>query len=453
MSGGSVHAALTALRAARTALAELPETTLIRPELVAVLDEIETLTCQLPTHRHRMLAQLQTQTTAKEMGAKSWRDVLATRWRISTSEAHRRLREAADLGPRHTPIGQTLQPVLPATAIAQAHGLINAEHVTALREAMARIPAAIDADTRAQIEVDWVRAAVGLGPKELRDHAARTLFLLDQDGPEPDDRERQRRRGVTIGPQQHDAMREFKARLTPRAYAIYEVIFARLAAPGMCNPADEHPCYTGTPTQAQIDGDDRTLAQRQHDALEAVGRLMLQSGTLGPHNGLPAAIIIRTTLQDLHSRAGIGGTIMPISDVIALAGRSDQYLAVFDKATGAALDLFRARRSASLAQRLMLIAREGGCTKPGCPVPPYATQVHHAARDWAHGGNTNINELGLACGPDNRMVEPGGWATRINTYHRPEELHAPPEEANTQGEQDISPGTDHHPWGPEPNAA
>ena len=137
---------------------------------------------------------------------------------------------------------------------------------------------------------------------------------------------------------------------------------------------------------------------------------MLESGELGQHNGLPTSIIIRTTLQDLESRAGVGvtggGTVIPISDVIRMAAHANHYLAVFDKATGSALDLFRARRVASPAQRIMLIARDGGCTKPGCTVPAYGSQVHHAARDWADDGQTNVDELGLACGPDNRMVGP-----------------------------------------------
>ena len=105
-------------------------------------------------------------------------------------------------------------------------------------------------------------------------------------------------------------------------------------------------------------------------------------GELGQHNGLPVSIIIRTTLQDLESRAGVGttggGTLMPINDVIRLAGHAHHWLAVFDKATGQALDLFRARRTASPAQRIMLIARDGGCTKPCCAVPAYGAQVHHA---------------------------------------------------------------------------
>ena len=242
----------------------------------------------------------------------------------------------------------------------------------------------------------------------------------------------------------------------------------------MCNPDDEQPCVSGTPTQQQIDDDHRTVGQRQHDALMTVGRRMLDSGELGRHNGLPATIIIRTTLQDLESRAGVGvtggGTVMPIRDVIGLAGRANLFLAVFDGATGSALNLFRARRTASRAQRLMLIARDGGCTKPGCTVPAYGCQVHHAVRDWAEGGLTNVDELALACGPDNRVVGPGGWSTRVNGdndvewvpppaldtgqvrvngYHRPERLYRPPQDEQDEpgAEGDLRPG------GPEPNAA
>ena len=190
---------------------------------------------------------------------------------------------------------------------------------------------------------------------------------------------------------------------------MWEVLFAKYAAPGMCNPADPEPCTSGTPSQAQIDNDHRSLAQRQHDAMVAVGRIALMSGDLGQLNGLPVSMIIRTTLQDLESRAGVGvtggGTIVPIADVIRMAGHADHHLAVFDGATGSALDLFRAKRIASPAQRIMLIARDGGCTKPGCTVGAYGCQVHHVIADWAEGGNTNINELGLACGPDNRVVD------------------------------------------------
>jgi hypothetical protein len=403
------------------------------------------------------------------MGAKSWNEVLRTRWRVTSGEASRRLAEAADLGPRRALTGEPLQPLLPATAAAQAAGTINAEHVTVVRDAVTRLPGFVDALTRDQFEADLVRVASGVGPKELKATAERRLFLLDQDGPEPDDTERARKRGLSKGVQGRDAMTPLTAVLTPEAWAVWEAIFAKYAAPGMCNPEDPQPCTSGTPTQAQIDADHRTLAQRQHDALLAIGRIALMSGDLGQLNGLPVSVIIRTTLQDLESRAGVGvtggGTVMPIADVIRMAAHANHHLAVFDKATGSALELFRTKRVASPAQRIMLIARDGGCTKPGCTVGAYGCQVHHAVTDWARGGNTNVDEMGLACGADNRLVDERGYTTtindrgdvewqpppaldrgqsRINYHHRPELLLHRDDEPPLPGQGTRQPG------GPEP---
>ena len=44
------------------------------------------------------------------------------------------------------------------------------------------------------------------GAQRVRDAAELRLFLLDQDGPEPDDAERARKRRVTVGRQGRDAM-------------------------------------------------------------------------------------------------------------------------------------------------------------------------------------------------------------------------------------------------------
>ncbi|QFS93513.1 hypothetical protein FIV07_22365 [Mycobacterium sp. THAF192] len=453
MSGVVLSDAVAAVRAAVDAAAGAEVDLLGRADLVDALDELETVWCQLPALRNRLLARLQVETTATQMGAKSWNQVLAVRWRISTAEAGRRLGEAALLGPRQSITGQTLPPVLAATAAAQARGVINTEHVTVIAKAVAKLPGFVDAGTREEFETDLVRLAAGASPKDVSDAAELALFLLDQDGPEPDDTERARRRGISKGRQRGDAMTPISGELTPEAWALLEAIFAKYAAPGMCNPDDPQPCTSGTPSQAQIDADHRSLAQRQHDALVAVLRIALMSGQLGQLNGLPVSVIIRTTLQDLESRAGIGvtggGTRIPIKDVIRLAAHAHHSLAVFDKATGSALDLFRARRVASPAQRIMLIARDGGCTKPGCTVGAYGSQAHHVVADWNDGGNTNVDELGLACGPDNRAVSPDGWTTRmnergevewippptldtgqtrINTYHRPERLLRPPEQ-------------------------
>jgi hypothetical protein len=81
---------------------------------------------------------------------------------------------------------------------------------------------------------------------------------------------------------------------------------------------------------------------------------LLASGDLGQHNGLPASIIVTTTLKDLETAAGAGltdgGTIQPMSDVIRPARHANHYLATFDK--GKALALYHTKRLASPAQRI-----------------------------------------------------------------------------------------------------
>ncbi len=106
---------------------------------------------------------------------------------------------------------------------------------------------------------------------------------------------------------------------------------------------------------------------------------LLASGELGQHNGLPASIIVTTTLRELEAAAGRGltggGTLLPMSDVIRLASHAHHYLCIFDK--GKALALYHTKRLASPAQRIVLYAKDRGCTAPGCDVPGYFTEVHH----------------------------------------------------------------------------
>ena len=155
-------------------------------------------------------------------------------------------------------------------------------------------------------------------------------------------------------------MSQFHGLLDPEARAALEAVFAKLAAPGMCNPEGETPCVDGEPNDEIAHSDQRSQGQRNHDALKAMGRSIFASGELGQHNGLPATIIVSTTLQDLHSAAGVavtaGGTLLPMPDVIRLASQSHHYLVIYDKhtrsrSTAAALNASPPQGSASFSMR------------------------------------------------------------------------------------------------------
>ena len=447
-----IWSALADLEVAWEKVASLPVEALSGVEALEVLDRLERCRRRLPGFEHGLVSHLQSQGDPKHLGGKSWPVVLTERMGISRSDARRRLADAADLGTRRTVTGEPLSPALPATAAAQALGEIGAEHVTVIRGFMAALPDEVDPETAALAEAQLGGLAGGLTPEGLGKVARELMGYLDPDGTLDDERDHARKRGISLGRQGLDGMSKLTGWVTPGLRAALDALFSKLAAPGRCHPEDGTPRAGGRTCQAQIDADTRSPGQRQHDALEAVCLRMLASGELGKHNGLPVTIVATTTLAELSAGAGVaytgGGTRLPIPALIRMAAAhgAHPYLAFFDDPRKLRLYYGRRRRTASAAQRLALWALHKGCTKPGCDAPPNRTQVHHAEADWQHGGRTDIGDLTLACGPDNRLVNdsPTGWTTRqrrrdnrtewtppkhldrgqprVNLFHHPEDI-------------------------------
>lgn len=141
-------------------------------------------------------------------------------------------------------------------------------------------------------------------------------------------------------------------------------------ARSFCDPQDVGP---GGTTQVVLHVDTAVLA-----ADAAAGLAALESGArLSPEQArrLSCDATLVTLLTD-SARTGSGtGTV----------GRRD------------VLDVGRTTRSVSKKLRLALIARDGGCTYPGCS----ETRIHrlhaHHIRHWARGGPTSLANLALLC--------------------------------------------------------
>ncbi|WP_072692003.1 HNH endonuclease signature motif containing protein [Rhodococcoides fascians] len=207
--------------------------------------------------------------------------------------------------------------------------------------------------------------------------------------------------------------------------------------------------------------DRRTQNERRHDALKMALRHTLASGTLGTHRGLPVTAIVTMSLKDLDAGCGYAmtatGSRVSIRDAIRMASHAHHYLTIFDD-NGRALYLGRSKRIASADQRIVLIARDRGCSFPSCTRPATWCQAHHLD-DWVEGGPTDIDSLTFACDMHHAHVGtgPGKWATTkttaghrypgrtlwhpptgmdptrrglINHAHHPEEVLYPPDHHN-----------------------
>jgi hypothetical protein len=423
-------------------LAGIDLETLPPPKRFAVLDRMETVQRRLTAVSHAGVARLERFEGCPPVGI-----ALADVLRISPREAKRRIRDAEQLAPRTTLTGEPLPPLLPETSKAWHDGQLDGEHLRVIQRFFRDLPDHVPPIEVEKAERSLAGHAVNLRPDQLEKAAHRLALHLNPDGKFSDE-DRARKRGfVWCGGQGIDGMSVGKLVADPELRAGIDAWMAKYAAPGMCNPADENPTVLGEPSDEVAARDLRSYAQRQHDAFKALVRATLGDPKLGQHNGLPVTIIVSATLQDIQAHSGqavtASGVVVPISDVIRMGAHSYHYLALFDGANGRPLWLGRDRRFATADQRIILHAKDRGCTRPGCDAPGYHSVVHHAAQDWKNGGNTDIGDLTLACPPDNQLVETGGWDTRklpngdtewipppglpmlrggVNDYHHPERL-------------------------------
>jgi uncharacterized protein DUF222 len=375
------------------------------------------------------------------------RSALWARLRITPGEITRRFKLATRIRPRRSLTGAPVPPELPSLAGAVERGIVGEDHIRAICRAVDVLPAAVAPTDVAAAEHTLVDHATQVDAGVVAKLGHRIADYLNPDGLFSDE-DRARRRGLHLGAQGPDGMSKLSGLLDPQARAYFEAIDAAVR-PGRHLPDDKEP-------EAH---DDRTPAQRCHDALKLGLETAIASGGLGVHRGHPVTVIATTTLAELDQAAHAavdssipmpapartgGGSRLPMRDLIGMAANAIHYLAVFDDHTKRPLYLGRQKRIATADQRLICYARDRGCTRPHCLVPGYYCEVHHSP-DFARGGRTDADKLYFGCGGDHAMATRGelhtqvtnngrlAWTNgtgppQINLAHHPEELlHTDPD--------------------------
>lgn len=443
MSSTKVSEAFTALESAVQALGALSWEGLPPAELLAALARLEAARRRTTASAYDLAAVIE-HCDQQALGGIAHK-VMADVMRTTVTEARRRTRDSAQLREKTTLTGQPVRPDLPSTAKAWHAGLLDVEHLRAIQKFFRDLPDDVSPAEAEKAEAFLAEKATELRPDQLSIVADRLAVRLNPDGKFSDEYRSAQRGFQWCGRQRPDGMSIARLVATPELRAALEALLAKFAAPGMCNPDDQTPTVVGEPDPAVAGRDRRTVAQRQHDALGALLRRQLGDPALGQHNGLPVTIIATTTVEQLCAASGQaitgGGTLLPIRDLIRMASHAYHYLCVFDKHTERAIYLGRTKRIASADQRIVLHAKDRGCTAPGCDVPGYLTEVHHVD-EWADGGMTNIDKLTFGCKGHHPLIKAGGWKTRkrqdgttewippphlpikggTNDYHHPERL-------------------------------
>ncbi|MDH3013638.1 DUF222 domain-containing protein [Gordonia alkanivorans] len=395
-------------------------------ELVDVAAETERAIARMTFAGDRQIVEIADRDLPHKTGHRSITQFMTHRLRVA--DPMRRTRQRHATATHLSPTGEPLEPERPALAEALADGKVSTSHVRAVLDVLDQIPHATDHDVKVAAERQMAEIAVDHTPADITALGSRLLAHLDPDGTLTDDTDRKRRRNLYVNRQRADGTAKLTATLTPELLARVTMLLAVWAKPGMNNP-DDPDSPRGSIEDADPDAvaaaaerDDRTPAQLNHDAFNALLKAVLEDGMLGKsHRGLPMQMIFKADLNDLLREAGFAttatGTLIPIDDVIRMAADAQPWLAVFKDATAVPLYFGRGKRLATREQRLVSFARPDGenCSTPDCDQSAAHVEMHHAQLDWGLGGLTDITDLTPACPKHNRMVgdQPGQYTTRM----------------------------------------
>jgi len=376
--------------------------------VLAAARQVEAARRRLETFDLPLVVELDRRSVVGRELARSVSAFLSGLVNVSPGEARQRVQHARALGRRQAISGEVLPPLRPTLAEARRSGTVNEEHVQVVLRTLHRLPSTTPTPVVDEAEAFLTGWATEVDPAALRPIAARLLATLDPDGRLTDPADHHRRRYLHLTPL-GDGMHRLVGDLDPAAAALASSVLNALSAP--------QPTDSGGP-------DERTAAQRRHDALATVFKQALRAGELPQSGGIPATVLITLTADQLGSGCGLAetstGQQLPVAGALRLADQAELAVLLTD-ATGRPLDLYRNRRLASPSQTLALIARDKGCTFPGCTMPPEWTEKHHI-RAWKDGGQTNLENLCLICDYHHDHHLQQGWTITMRNgqpHYRP----------------------------------
>ena len=226
-----------------------------------------------------------------------------------------------------------------------------------------------------------------LRPALLAKHGRDGQLQLEQD---------HARRFVALSQPMEDGtgVAEYRLTLDPESKAVLEAALGPLSAP--------------RPVEGERDL--RTSDQRRGDALVTLVRRAVTTGD-GVGSSAKAQLVVTMDWGSLASGVrGAGRTVGGSDAGTLLAPETVRRLAcdatlvpMVLGSNGEVLDQGRAVRFFTPAQTRRLWLRDGGCTYPGCDLPPHWADAHHLVH-WADFGPSDLDNAALLCGRHHTVV-------------------------------------------------
>ncbi|WP_460568567.1 HNH endonuclease signature motif containing protein [Humibacter soli] len=354
---------------------------------------------------------------AKKRGFMNPAQLIAASTGGRASEAARLITVGTETSPRRGLTGEQLPAQHPHVAAALAAGVISIDAAAAITTMLRRVAPRADSAHADRIEKVLAERAAELPFDLLLRIIREAEARLDQDGVEPREAEQRADRSLTIRNDVNGMIRLI-ARLDPATAApvraaIEAIVTHDIRAARKRVDEPDGAAIDSSVIDGSVIDDARSMPQMQADALAMIARHALGCERV-PTTG-STAMVVRVDLSALTEGLGHGtvdGLDHPLSagTIRRLAASADIIPAVLGTES-LPLDLGRTARGFSVAQRIALSERDGGCACCGLSVA--YTEAHHIKWWMRDAGPTDLNNGVLLCPPCHARIHQDDWAIRV----------------------------------------
>ncbi|MCL2543114.1 MAG: HNH endonuclease, partial [Nocardioidaceae bacterium] len=275
-------------------------------------------------------------------------------------------------------------------------GSVNTEQARVVVAALDALPADLDPEVLARAEAELVELAARFDPAELRRIGRKILEVVAPDVAEDEEAkalEREEQRARETCSFRFKAQGDGTTRITG------------LIPDGEANRLETYlNAYTSPRATTGSTGSTGPVTPRHRLLGQAFCALLehLDPTKLPDHGGDATTVIVTidhtqllSTLGAADLLGGLDGSRISATEARRLACTAHILPAVLG-GKGEVLDLGRARRLFSAAQRKALRIRDRHCRAEGCSIPAPWCEAHHL-KPWSQGGNTDLADGILLC--------------------------------------------------------
>ena len=371
-------------------------------DVTRLLDATTSASSRLTAVQCRAAAQADRRRLGEEIGARRTHHWWAARSRLTRAETARLTTLGIALGAdTHGP-----------TAAALASGALRVDQARVITEAVDALPPDVDDDVRARAESALLGLAAHHDAKDLKQLGKRILDVVAPEVGECHEEavleaeEARAAAGVELNLRDDGEGRCHGTFIVPSA--VGAMLRRHLLA--LANPARH--------TEAELrdeSGEWKPLRRRLGEAfVEYVERYPLEATPQTA--GVNATVVVTMTLEQLlaeHATALLDdGTRMSAGQARRLACEAG-IIPVVLGTSSQPLDLGRAARLFTKAQRVALGLRDGGCTAKGCETGASGCHAHHDD-PWSRGGLTDLANGRLLCPRHHRLAHDSRYAMTIH---------------------------------------